>query len=435
MSERAAGSPLPPGTRLGPIGTGPNGADPAAAESGSAAVSVVGLRRTFPADPPVVALDGVDLDVAAGSFTAILGPSGSGKTTLLRVLAGTERADGGTVVIGGQLVEGRGTHVVAEGRRVGLVPQEGALFPHLDVARNVGFGLHKVPKAERARRVAELLDLVGLAGMGNRRPHELSGGQAQRVALARALAPDPDVVLLDEPFSALDASLRTSLRAEVAELLRSTGTTAVLVTHDQDEAMSLADTVAVMRAGRIVQRGAPADLYRCPTDLWVADFLGDAVLVDGELLDDGPLNAGPDRTWVVRCALGDVPTVLAATAPPDVGPVRFCCRPEQLWPTMLNGIVIPAPDQSAGAVQPRQGASGREASDRGASGVVTRTEFRGSVIDVDVQLASGTVSARWPSSMPPVEVGDAVELVVLGAGVAFRHPTEAATPDEPGDVG
>jgi iron(III) transport system ATP-binding protein len=398
-------------------------------------VSVVGLRRTFPADPPVVALDGVDLDVAAGSFTAILGPSGSGKTTLLRVLAGTERADGGTVVIGGQLVEGRGTHVVAEGRRVGLVPQEGALFPHLDVARNVGFGLHKVPKAERARRVAELLDLVGLAGMGNRRPHELSGGQAQRVALARALAPDPDVVLLDEPFSALDASLRTSLRAEVAELLRSTGTTAVLVTHDQDEAMSLADTVAVMRAGRIVQRGAPADLYRCPTDLWVADFLGDAVLVDGELLDDGPLNAGPDRTWVVRCALGDVPTVLAATAPPDVGPVRFCCRPEQLWPTMLNGIVIPAPDQSAGAVQPRQGASGREASDRGASGVVTRTEFRGSVIDVDVQLASGTVSARWPSSMPPVEVGDAVELVVLGAGVAFRHPTEAATPDEPGDVG
>ncbi len=398
-------------------------------------MSVVGLRRTFPADPPVVALDGVDLDVAAGSFTAILGPSGSGKTTLLRVLAGTERADGGTVVIGGQLVEGRGTHVVAEGRRVGLVPQEGALFPHLDVARNVGFGLHKVPKAERARRVAELLDLVGLAGMGNRRPHELSGGQAQRVALARALAPDPDVVLLDEPFSALDASLRTSLRAEVAELLRSTGTTAVLVTHDQDEAMSLADTVAVMRAGRIVQRGAPADLYRCPTDLWVADFLGDAVLVDGELLDDGPLNAGPDRTWVVRCALGDVPTVLAATAPPDVGPVRFCCRPEQLWPTMLNGIVIPAPDQSAGAVQPRQGASGREASDRGASGVVTRTEFRGSVIDVDVQLASGTVSARWPSSMPPVEVGDAVELVVLGAGVAFRHPTEAATPDEPGDVG
>ena len=283
--------------------------------------------------------------------------------------------------------------------------------------------------------MAELLDLVGLAGMGNRRPHELSGGQAQRVALARALAPDPDVVLLDEPFSALDASLRTSLRAEVAELLRSTGTTAVLVTHDQDEAMSLADTVAVMRAGRIVQRGAPADLYRCPTDLWVADFLGDAVLVDGELLDDGPLNAGPDRTWVVRCALGDVPTVLAATAPPDVGPVRFCCRPEQLWPTMLNGIVIPAPDQSAGAVQPRQGASGREASDRGASGVVTRTEFRGSVIDVDVQLASGTVSARWPSSMPPVEVGDAVELVVLGAGVAFRHPTEAATPDEPGDVG
>lgn len=388
----------------------------------SVAVSVSGLRRTFRADPPVAALDGVDLEIIAGSFTAILGPSGSGKTTLLRVVAGTERADSGAVLICGRLVDGHDTHVVAERRRVGLVPQEGALFPHLDVARNVGFGLHKVPRAERAGRVADLLDLVGLAGMGSRRPHELSGGQAQRVALARALAPKPDVVLLDEPFSALDASLRTSLRAEVAEMLRATGTTAVLVTHDQDEAMSMADTVAIMRAGRIVQIGAPDDLYRRPTDLWVAGFLGDAVILDGDLS-----SAEPDGTAVVRCELGDVEAVLAATDPPEPGPVRWCCRPEQLWPVSVNGVAIPSPDGSGPLPSSDVYPAGRPA-----AGVVTHTAFRGSVIDVSVQLGTVTVSARWPSSITPAEVGDTVELIVLGAGVAYRCPAVDEAGDEAG---
>ena len=438
MPERPA--PPAPSAPAGPVGTDGDPSDSARSDPSTApALSVRSLRRTFPADPPVAALDGVDLDVATGSVTAILGPSGSGKTTLLRVLAGIDRADDGTVVIGGAMVDGNGSYVVAERRRVGLVPQQGALFPHLDVARNVGFGLHKVPRAERARRVAELLELVGLAGMGARRPYELSGGQAQRVALARALAPKPDVVLLDEPFSALDASLRSSLRSEVADMLRSTGTTAVLVTHDQDEAMSLADTVAIMRAGRIVQSGTPDELYRRPDDLWVADFLGDAVLLDGELLDDVVVHAGQvhdgqvhagqvhdgqvhdgevpiggelgglGATRFVRCVFGDVPASLAATAPPVAGPVRLCCRPEQLWPSSLNGKALASTDPSGSAVR----------SGRGAAGSVTRTEFRGSVIDVEVRLASGTVSARWPSSLPAIEVGDAVELVVLGAGVAF----------------
>ncbi|HWF22153.1 MAG TPA: ABC transporter ATP-binding protein [Acidimicrobiales bacterium] len=222
-------------------------------------------------------LTGIDLTVPEGSLAAILGPSGSGKTTLLRVLAGFERADQGTIVLGDHVVDDGRRFVPSERRGIGYVPQEGALFPHLTVLRNVAFG---VPRRERpARKLDELLEMVGLSGLGGRYPHQLSGGQQQRVALARALAIRPGIVLLDEPFSSLDAGLRSSVRADVQRVLREQGTTALLVTHDQDEALSLAEQVAVIRHGRVGQTGSPQNLYAHPGDPGIARFLGDANLV------------------------------------------------------------------------------------------------------------------------------------------------------------
>src|SRR5215472_564511 len=238
-------------------------------------VTVTGLDKAFGAHP---VLSGLDLEVPAGSLTAILGPSGCGKTTLLRLLAGFERADAGTICIGGVLVDGPGVHLPPERRRIGYVPQEGSLFPHLTVAANIGFGLPA--RQRRGPATAELLEAVGLAG---RYPHQLSGGQQQRVALARALAIGPKIVLLDEPFASLDAHLRASVRADVQGLLAKTGITGILVTHDQDEALSTADRVAVLRDGRIAQSDAPQDLYDRPADAGIARFIGDANLLDGVL--------------------------------------------------------------------------------------------------------------------------------------------------------
>src|ERR1700729_2773736 len=241
-------------------------------------VTVSGLGKTFGAQ---VVLAGLDLEVPAGSLTAILGPSGSGKTTLLRLLAGFERADSGTISIGNALVDGPGTYVAPERRRIGYVPQEGSLFPHLTVEANVGFGLSG--RDRRGGRVASMLEMVGRGGLGRRSPPQLSGGQQQRVALARALAIEPAVVLLDEPFASLDAHLRASVRADVHEIFRRAGTTAVLVTHDQDEALSTADWVAALRDGKIAQCAAPADLYRRPADAELASFIGAANLLEGVL--------------------------------------------------------------------------------------------------------------------------------------------------------
>ncbi|HEY6624761.1 MAG TPA: ABC transporter ATP-binding protein [Acidimicrobiales bacterium] len=222
-------------------------------------------------------LTGIDLTVPEGSLAAILGPSGSGKTTLLRVLAGFERADRGTIVLGDDVVDDGRRFVPPERRGIGYVPQEGALFPHLNVLRNVAFGVPR--KERRSRHLEELLEMVGLGGLGGRYPHQLSGGQQQRVALARALAIQPGIVLLDEPFSSLDAGLRSSVRADVQRVLREQGTTALLVTHDQDEALSLAEQVAVIRHGRVGQAGSPQNLYAHPGDPGIARFLGDANLV------------------------------------------------------------------------------------------------------------------------------------------------------------
>jgi iron(III) transport system ATP-binding protein len=235
---------------------------------------VSGLAVSF---GPVQVLTDVALEVPEGSFTSVLGSSGSGKTTLLRCIAGFERPGAGTIEIAGRPVDGPGLHVVPERRRLGYVPQEGALFPHLNVAANVGFGLRS--RSGRRSRVPDLLELVGLAGYDRRFPHELSGGQQQRVALARALALEPALVLLDEPFSSLDAALRLSVRSDIAGVLRESGSTVVLVTHDQQEAMSLADHVAVLRGGHIAQVGTPRDLYLRPVDPEMAAFVGEANLV------------------------------------------------------------------------------------------------------------------------------------------------------------
>ena len=267
-------------------------------------------------------LRGVDLTVPEGTLVAVLGPSGCGKTTLLRIVAGFDDPDGGEVLIGGRAVAGRGRPVPPERRAVGMVPQEGALFPHLSVAGNVGFGLPR--RRSSVARVAEMLELVGLGGHGRRMPHELSGGQQQRVAVARALAPAPAPVLLDEPFSALDSALRAAVRDDVRVALRTAGATAVLVTHDQQEALSMATMVAVLQGGRIVQADAPADLYSRPADLRVASFVGEAVVLPATLRRDG----------IADCPLGAVP-IRAAAAPgrpalEGTASGRVLLRPEQI---------------------------------------------------------------------------------------------------------
>ena len=217
----------------------------------------------------VVAVDAASICVERGEVVALLGPSGCGKTTLLRLVAGFERPDAGTVEIDERPVSGPGCWVAPERRRVGMVFQDYALFPHLTVSENVGFGL---PRRERPRRVPELLEIVGLEHLGCRYPHELSGGQQQRVALARALAPAPELVLLDEPWSNVDPFLRESLRSEVVEIVRPLGVTVVLVTHDREEAFSLADRIALMRDGRIVQEGTSEELYFAPVSRWAAEL-------------------------------------------------------------------------------------------------------------------------------------------------------------------
>jgi iron(III) transport system ATP-binding protein len=261
-----------------------------------------------------------DFALQAGELAALLGPSGCGKTTTLRAIAGFHPPAGGRIVLRGATVAGDGVDVPPERRGVGFVFQELALFPHLDVAANVGFGLHGLAREDRAARVAELLARLELDTLARRRPHQLSGGQQQRVAVARALAPRPDLVLLDEPFSSLDARLRVRLRDEVRAVLKSLGVAALLVTHDQDEAFAFADRVGVMHAGRIEQWDAPYALYHRPATPFVAGFVGGGRLLHGQVRADG----------AIETALG----VLRATGvPPAPGTsVRVLVRPDDLRP-------------------------------------------------------------------------------------------------------
>jgi iron(III) transport system ATP-binding protein len=231
-------------------------------------------------------LKNLSLDVQEHEFVAILGSSGSGKTTLLRLISGFDYPDSGEIQIGGQQVFAKGVNVSAEERRVGYVPQDAALFPHLSVTKNIEFGLNKLPSSERSARVAELLKLVDLVGYEDRMPDQLSGGQRHRVALARALAPKPQLILLDEPFSSLDAELRVRLREDVRNVITKTGTTAILVTHDQEEALSIASRVAILRDGEFAQIGNPSEIYQAPADVEMATFLGDSVIINGVIKDE-----------------------------------------------------------------------------------------------------------------------------------------------------
>jgi iron(III) transport system ATP-binding protein len=345
---------------------------------------IEGLAKGFGTNP---VLRGVDLAVPSGGLVAILGASGSGKTTLLRLLCGFERADAGTIRIGGELVSGPGLHLPPEKRHIGYVAQEGALFPHLSVADNIAFGLQG--RQRRARhRVAELLELVGLSSaFMDSPPHQLSGGEQQRVALARALAPEPTLVLLDEPFSALDAALRVETRQAVGAALQATRATALVVTHDQSEALSMGRQVAVLRQGKLVQVASPEMLYRHPVDAELAQFVGEAVLIPG---------VSTGRT--VTCSLGQLPL---ASGMPE-GPVTVLIRPEQIRLT-------PNPE-------------GNPSDEVGIRARVSEVEFYGHDASVKLHLSNdagaATLAARVPGYMAP-HPGEEVSLFVRGEVVAY----------------
>lgn len=241
-----------------------------------------GISKSF-GDSQV--LQGIDLELKDQELLAVLGASGAGKSTLLRLIAGFERPTAGSIRLNGLEISNSNRALPPEKRNIGIVPQDAALFPHLSVSQNIGFGISKWPNEKKAARTKHLLGLVELTEFADARPESLSGGQAQRVALARALAPKPALILMDEPFSALDAELRSRLRLDVKAILLAEGATAVLVTHDQEEALSLADRVAVLRGGEIVQIGTPTEIYNSPVDVGIATFLGDSVLIEGRIVN------------------------------------------------------------------------------------------------------------------------------------------------------
>jgi iron(III) transport system ATP-binding protein len=320
----------------------------------------------------VAAVNGVDFEVDEGSLTALLGPSGCGKTTLLRLIAGFETPDAGEIVLRGASIASPARSVPPEKRRVALVFQDFALFPHLDVASNVAFALEK--GADKAARVAELLALVRLDGVGGRMPHELSGGQQQRVALARALASNPDLILMDEPFSNLDPSVREEVRGEVRQLLRKVGITAVIVTHDQEEALSLAGEVAVMIDGRILQAGTPAEVYGHPRSRAVGEFVGAANVLPGTARDSK-----------VKCILGSF------AAPEVSGNVDVMFRAESL------------------AIS----------EDGGAPGEVVDVDYYGHDQMVAVQLQTGEVLRLRLLARPAFEIGQPVGVTATGEPFVF----------------
>jgi iron(III) transport system ATP-binding protein len=337
------------------------------------AVECRGLSKRF---GNVDAVADVSLQVPRGEIVALLGPSGCGKTTFLRLVAGFERPDAGSIALGGRSVAGNGSFIPPERRHVAIVFQDYALFPHLCVADNVGYGISG-PGCDA--RVREVVHLVGLTGVGDRFPHELSGGQQQRVALARALAPRPDIILFDEPFSSLDAALRAKMRDEVRTILHEAEATAIFVTHDQEEALSLADRVGIMREGRIHQIDTPERVYTRPADPFVAAFVGGANLVratgDGEH---------------VTCAFG---TFRPLNTPPS-GPTILVVRPESL----------------------------HIRHDAGSDAVVTEATYYGHDQLVELRLGNGEIVRSRLGTSRFFEAGDHVTTTVAGDEV-IAFPT------------
>ena len=341
------------------------------------ALSIANVTKAFatPEGGEVRALDDVSLEVADGSFIVLLGPSGCGKTTLLRCIAGLETPDAGEIRLRGDRID----HVPVWKRRVNTVFQSYALFPHMTVAQNIAFGLQmdKVAKADIDRRVGESLDMVRLSGLGSRKPSQLSGGQQQRVALARALAKDPEVLLLDEPLSALDLKLRRGMQSELKRLQRETSITFVLVTHDQGEAMAMGDQVAVFDSGRIVQFGNPEEVYLRPRTAFVADFIGEANLVTAQR--DG------HSLSIDGLGLTDA-QALANPEAPETGAVTVAIRPENI---SLSEVADGA-------------------------GVVSDVTFVGGDIHVDVELGPNRLTVRIPShGARPPGVGARVQPIFL----------------------
>ncbi len=284
-------------------------------------LSLVGITKRF---GEVTAVSNLTLDVADGEILAFVGPSGCGKTTLLRIIAGVETPDSGSIEMQGRSIYGPEGVLPPEKRQIGLVAQDFALFPHMTVTDNVGFGLKKLDRRARASRVAEVLDLVQLGSLAERFPHELSGGEQQRVTLARSLAPRPALVLLDEPFSNLDQALRAEVRAETRRVIEVSQTTAIFVTHDQEEALSLADRVVVMLDGTIQQVGTPSEVYSRPASRLVAEFMGDANFLPGDIKGDH-----------VECELGRLPVLAEFTGAADV-----MVRAESLHLSQEEGVPV-----------------------------------------------------------------------------------------------
>jgi len=276
----------------------------------TAQLTVTGVEQSYGARR---VLKSISFSLQTGEIGCLLGASGCGKTTMLRCIAGFEPIDAGSIDLKGITIADARISMPAEKRRIGMVFQDYALFPHINIAANVGFGLPRTDKPQRDRRVAELLDTIGLAHAANRFPHELSGGQQQRVALARALAPRPDLLLLDEPFSNLDVELRERLGTEVRDTLKQQNTTAILVTHDQNEAFSIADSVGLMVDGEIAQWDTPYNLYHKPATRFVADFIGQGMFLTGQIIDDGKVEIELGRfpaSITENLAKGDVVDVL-----------------------------------------------------------------------------------------------------------------------------
>jgi iron(III) transport system ATP-binding protein len=343
-----------------------------------------------------VAADALDLSAAPGELITLVGPSGCGKSTTLRLVAGLERPDQGTIRIAGEVVADRRRFQQPERRRVGLVFQDHALFPHLTVARNVAFGLNDLRRSERHARVTEVLDLVRLGHLADRYPHELSGGEQQRVALARALAPRPAVVLLDEPFSSLDESLRAQVRADTVAVLRETGTTGMLVTHDQTEALSVGDRVMVMNRGRIEQSDTPERVFEKPATRFVASFMGDADFLRAHV-----------RDALLTCEIGVVSTVPGwANCDVDVD-------------------VVLRPHEVALTIDPQSAAR------------VVGVEYHGAFVLHTVRLGSGATLRSWQPHAVRHPVGTAVAVsVVPGITPTLLIGDEAVTsPPAPGRVG